>query len=406
MPGLIPLMLKPATSGTRSSVLFQSNPVSQPPSYPAPHPSQELAANLPVRSSSLRAPKAALSRRFSQQVPASIPVLPLTEAEWAKAVSDVKRQYLGQRYRQCSLRCNEILDNIRETTNVEPAYLIYLHFYAATSLEATAKPLPSSSPYRNKLLVQARDHYKRASELIQNADESLTRRSRSGSIATTSSMHSPAGSISSQAWTNSTGISSPNLSIYSLEDSSSKVQAPVPVKKRVTFTDMPEPIIRPDSPTLGFDDYVYRSSPEPVHIHHPAPLAVEPVALPSALRPSSVLSDASAYGLRSGYYSANAFPSFMQDRSVHRYCGLLSSLRTQLSSHLASVEDLLASPASSGASTPAGRISPESSSDNDEMRNLEIKARIERLRQNGWQRRRFDARRYEELRESVMAELA
>lgn len=51
------------------------------------------------------------------QTPASLPVLPYTSAEWSKAVSEVKRQYMNRKYRPCSLRCCEILDNIKESVS-------------------------------------------------------------------------------------------------------------------------------------------------------------------------------------------------------------------------------------------------------------------------------------------------
>ena len=38
-------------------------------------------------------------------------------------------------------------------------------------------------------------------------------------------------------------------------------------------------------------------------------------------------------------------------------------------------------------------------------KSADIKARIERLRATGWQRKRFDAGRYEALREQVLSEL-
>jgi hypothetical protein len=40
------------------------------------------------------------------------------------------------------------------------------------------------------------------------------------------------------------------------------------------------------------------------------------------------------------------------------------------------------------------------------MRALDLKARIERLRAEGWQRKRFDPRRYDALCEAALADLA
>jgi hypothetical protein len=282
--------------------------------------------------------------------------------------------------------------------SVEPTYLIYINFYAASSLEMSARALQSSSPYRTRLLQQARDHYCSADKLIQAADESIARSSRPSSSATSSSMHSPTGSFSSRAWTNSTDLSSPAISIYSLEDVVvPKTASPTPAKKRVTFS-LSEPIIRPDSPTLGFDDFsLYgRASPEPPAQHISIPAA----PLPDVQEAAEVYTPESDHDASFSSCDEDSADPFMVDRSVHRYCGLLSSLRTELSAHLAEVEAELAKP-----STTSGRATPDAST-SEELRSLDLQARIERLRSNGWQRRRFDVRRYESLRENALAELA
>lgn len=270
-----------------------------------------------------------------------------------------------------------------------------------------SRPLEGTSAYKTMLLQQARGHYTKASEMSKAADETMSRSSRPSSAAT-SSMHSPSSSVSSRAssrtWTNSTAFSSPTPSVCSVEDAVNKLsQVTPPQKKRVTFSDFPEePIIRPDSPTLGFDDFLSAPmEPEPRYLpvlpEEPEP-AEEPeeedeeeeVAKPPT--PEPLTEDCDAF-------------DFLRERSVHRYCGLLSSLRSQISIHIATVEEQLAAPpqdATAPSSLPARAATPEL---NDEFRSLDIKARIERLRQNNWQRRRFDASRYEALRESVLAEL-
>src|SRR4051794_37802294 len=115
------------------------------------------------------------------------------------------------------------------------------------SMETCARPLFSTSPYRAQLLKDARMHYERADELIQKAEESVAPKTRPSSIvSTSSSIHSPDGSVSSRAWTSETGISSPTQSICSIED---LVMTPSPVKKKVSFcmpADKPHPpFIRP-----------------------------------------------------------------------------------------------------------------------------------------------------------------
>lgn len=157
--------------------------------------------------------------------------------------------------------------------------------------------------------------------------------------------------------------------------------------------------------------------------------------------------------------SGEGYPFFQSDnaefdsvRSLARYCATLSSLRTQISSHMAVLDELLkndmhlqqqapefiespilhdgASPMTalmnrmslqsqnttrhrSGSSISFPRSGSSMSfasnssvtSGGDEDRNKDRQARIDKLRMTGWKRKRFDATRYEVLREVVMSEL-
>ena len=334
----------------------------------------------------------------------------------------MKRQHLTKRYRACAARCNEILDNIKDTSQVEPAYIIYLHFYAATSMELCARTLPPISPSRTSLLQQARTHFDRAASLIDTAEDSMVTRTRTGSVSSSgSSCHSPAGSISSRAATPDTRLSSPTNSVCSFEELAKAqpvMSAPNGKRvKKVSFSlpheetiRIPEPLIRPDSPTLGFDDEYFHSGVARQYLPEPPKGALKfhevelPLQLPavSETEPLQLIPEDD---------------SFLMARSVDRYCENLLGLRSQLARHSASVNELLAGPKGGQDQAPrslllavaeSARASSRSSniSDSDELRKLDRHARIERLRKNGWQRKRFDSRRYEELCETVMSELA
>ena len=171
-------------------------------------------------------------------------------------------------------------------------------------------------------------------------------------------------------------------------------------------------MIRPDSPTLGFDDDYFHSGVARQYLPEPPkesilkyneselplqlPLTPVPETEPLQLIPED--------------------DAFLMARSVDRYCENLSGLRAQLSRHSASLNELLSGLKDGQPATPrlllqaaaetARAASPSGFNDSDELRKLDRQARIERLRKNGWQRKRFDARRYEELCETVMSELA
>lgn len=325
--------------------------------------------------------------------------LPTTTAEWSAAVSDVKREYLNRRYRPCANRCNEILDSIQDSTLIEPAYIIYLHFYAASAQEMLAKTLHQSAPLRMLLLHQARVHYCRSSTLISAADAAvgpaLHRRSSgtATSIIAPPSFHSPTSSISSQAslWTASHGAS-PASSISSIQDT------PRPKhKKRVTFSDVPIQLLeRPDSPTLGLGTVpgsVGSSSPEPM-------------SEPSVPPPRSCLSLRAT--LLEPIMDLDMDP-FRHARSVHRYGALLNGLQQQVSRHLKFIEAEIQQaelPDSPPVSPPMTINTQSMTPAHDKQRSPELQARIDKLRASGWKRRSFDARRYEELCDDIIMDMA
>lgn len=265
---------------------------------------------------------------------------------------------------------------------MQPAYLVYLHFYAASSLEMQVRSLHTASPYRLKLLEEAREHYNLALQMASEADKqaaNLSFRPRSPS----SSLHSPVDSCLSHS-TSSTRMSSPTPSDHSTNSVTAKP------KKKVAFIDEPrdEPV-RPDSPTLGFADPISGRNSPCMHIpEDPLPPSVQsmPDALPFS--PSSSLN--SDDGFESEVPNAYGSTVF-----VERYCTVLSNIQKQITSHLVSIDrDITA------ALTPRAALST-----NEEMKALDLQARITRLRATGWQRKRFDAKRYEEFRDQVMSDM-
>ncbi|KKA26280.1 hypothetical protein TD95_000001 [Thielaviopsis punctulata] len=391
-----------ATSITCSSSA-PSSPLSEMSVSPLDMPSPvSLPSNMP--SSSTTTTPSSSSPKSRRIVPAPLPSIPYTSSEWCMAISEVKRQYISRRFRACAARCSEILDNLRNPSQVEPIYIICLNYYAANALEMNARPLPASSAFRQSLLQRALTHYRKAAEMLKDEDDNIPEDSRRLSVLTGLAVNTPM-SVS-RTWTPSMCSSSRSPSICSLEDP--KDSAPAPIKKRVKFScDIEDPVIRPDSPTLGFDDFIGRSSPEPVVIPR-VPMHITAMP-PSALKQPKPINAIPAAVLPKGPSTSDAQQLFSdEDLAVGRFCALLSSLRAEVTSHLAAVEAMVAQPNEdedmivvSGRSTPIDMFK-----DSEEMRSLDIRARIERLRQNNWQRRRFDARKYEMLAESALAELS
>ncbi|KAI1106654.1 hypothetical protein F4804DRAFT_330072 [Jackrogersella minutella] len=482
MSGLIPLLL-PSSAGSKSNsnhspadIVRRGSLSSSSSSSPPPLLIHRRQQSLP----SLRTP-----RRTSLILPASFSNIPLTPGEWKDAIDEVKRKYLNRKYRACSTRCCEIIDNLKDASAVEPLHLVYLHFYAASSFELCARPLSCSSNYRTRLLRDAQAHYAKAGELIQSAEENINGKARStSSSSSTSGLNSP-GLSSARSSTSSITLSSPRTSVCSAEDGlvpKSSPKSGVKAKKKVSFSGLndliefpAEPYIRPDSPTLGWeDDILYQHSSS---VSHSLPLfsaektkpeppsKPEPVAVPQPEVIEQPATQDQPTDEPNPVDDKFDLDTFLQTRSVNKICAQLSALRLQVSWHRNGVETLLAEPDDTPATPtvptistenwpvppdqhparyirshslpggiglmessdksapwtpPASRESfmflsssanpraitrPASAASSIRCGDEALKQRIERLRAGGWQRKRFDNRRYEALREQVLGEL-
>ncbi|KAI1815379.1 hypothetical protein GGS20DRAFT_576262 [Poronia punctata] len=373
----------------------------------------------------------------------SVPAIPRTAQEWRLVMDEVKRKYLARKYRSCSMRCSEILDSLGESWSAEPLHLIYLHFFAASSFEWCAWPLSptSASAQRNKLLYHAQAHYAEAEAQIKLAECATADRARSPSLASTVSTipldpcftsptcpSPPAFSTGSRASSGgySSAASSPRTSMassfaISRATSSGEVGSPVRAKpnKKVSFSGLseffefqPEPFIRPDSPTLGWsDDTMSGPTPKMEATFYPAPLRVSRTKTPPP--PRDLTADYDQVRRSTSSEQAFNLESSLQTRSLDRLKLRLSALGDQIRRHRAAVDDLLAGtsdatphadtrkplPPNTPIAQTTGRYLPVVPSQ------PRLQERIERLRGSGWQRRRFDARRYEALREEVLGEL-
>lgn len=400
-----------------------------------------------------------------------------------------------------------------------------------------ARPLAPASAYRISLLQEARAHYDRAAALIRAAEDIAIVRARSSSVASGSSLpsfHSPSNSISSSsAWTPESGLNTPTTpctlsrkSSLTTVDSSSSISStstttcttrppllPTPTKKkqvsfelprdrsRWSFT-LPEPAVavRPDSPTLGFDDEYFaagamrqelpelpaaakkRTSASRPDLdtqqqqQQPPPLSSPQSYMPSISEhdelpfesPTAAADDDDDHSEYPSFFSFPGPPrARVEDesaRALGRYCETLAALKIQVASHTTALDNVLGrdlelqeqagvvpesiilhdgnepqmslglsgsgggggncgsrqsrrGSAAFGVIAGGARNSMSSSAlggglavdgqgeDGEEKVREERRARIDRLKQSGWRRKRFDASRYEGLCEAVMAEL-
>ncbi|CAG9953751.1 unnamed protein product [Clonostachys rosea f. rosea IK726] len=147
----------------------------------------------------------------------------------------------------------DLLGGAKVARTAQAVHLIYLHFYAASTLESQLRCLHQASEFRMELLKQAQDHYYRASVLAEAELENV------GYL-----LRSSAGVIFDQF----------TIFIHELRDSlSTRMSSPAPtiesedIEKRLSITNHStpaEPYVRPDSPTLGPESIFSPStSPEP-----------------------------------------------------------------------------------------------------------------------------------------------
>ncbi|KAK8095738.1 hypothetical protein PG999_013760 [Apiospora kogelbergensis] len=355
MGGLIPLLL-PSGGGSRivpsdgyesrrrASVQEHSSPL------PPAHRRQQSLPVVTLRSH--RRPSISTSVQ-------QITVLPYTADEWKKTLSEVKQKYLNRKYRTCSARCCDILDNLKDTSSIEPLHLVYLHFYAASSFEMCARPLSQSSSYRTKLLRDAREHYEDAALLLEKAEEVTTQKSRSGSVCSTASQ-----SPFLPSCLNASSLS-PRSSLSSGDEAPGKRTKK---KKKVSFSGLPdleevckpslqpEPYLRPDSPTLGWEESYYLfGAPEPEQQQQqPAAPASPPLASvaetePEPKSPAPSPREEMTFPERTSTPAPPAdddgrtfdLELFLQTRSMNRLVSQLSALRSQISYHRDAIEGLL-----------------------------------------------------------------
>ncbi|GAP83423.2 hypothetical protein SAMD00023353_0202200 [Rosellinia necatrix] len=390
MAGFVPLALHKEV-GTRSSMgpsLTETRRRScfSQPSPPLRHQNHHRQQSMPSLGSVMRS---------SLMASSALVVTPANALEWKKTIQEVKRKYLARKYRSCSMQCSEILDNLGDASAIEPLHLIYLHFYAASSFEWCARPLSSSSAYRTKLLCSAQTHYAEAETLIVATEWDMAERARSPSSFSTTSLNSPGLSASSRTTDEGSTTSSPRTSLFFLDDEPPvKPTQPLRVKpkKKVSFSGLPEffefqpePYIRPDSPTLGWEDHLSVSSshdiiasfpmspkklsltsimkPLPEENKSQVPIATntqaesgpsfrERMRATTPVIPMSISKNAASidqeYHLNRSDASGNSstfnLETFLQMRALNRVRGQLSALRDQVCRHRAAVDNLLAAP--------------------------------------------------------------
>ncbi|EPE29649.1 hypothetical protein GLAREA_00809 [Glarea lozoyensis ATCC 20868] len=421
MDQLIPLFLKATAPQTQNSQICRWNP--------DPIPRAE-SPTLPLPSKSTSRP-----RRRPGPV-TDLTIVPYTASEWLKVMEEVKTLYYKQQYRQCSARCKQILETIRDPYRVHPLYSIYLCFFAASSLELTARSLHNNSSLKLPLLQESLTYYRKAQSYMEFAafatnPDIIHASSHKSHSSMSSSIRSSVESVFSETSNSSVASSildsptSTDTPELKRQNSTSSILKPAPLrtnKKRVSFLLTSEPTI-PDSQNGGImtaEDLLARFPSPPTHdTLSPTIIPQNYAALTTYNPPPSPT-----------YPLPSPSPSHISARALARYKSHLTSLKSQLEYHAASTTaqihtlstirrarrsngpDLFSQSPSTSPTSPTTAtqptatlalglgLTPETTSSSHTLT-----SRIQRLKQRNWLRPRFNAVRYQDLCDRAIAEL-
>ncbi|KAJ5129797.1 uncharacterized protein N7515_005836 [Penicillium bovifimosum] len=88
------------------------------------------------------------------------PSLPESDSQWEKALLDVKWLLFNQQYKQCAMRCKQLIDTA--SPPLHPIRATYLHYHAATAYEYMGRAAHVYSTVKIPLLTEAMEHHKSA----------------------------------------------------------------------------------------------------------------------------------------------------------------------------------------------------------------------------------------------------
>ncbi|KAJ5189143.1 hypothetical protein N7491_005467 [Penicillium cf. griseofulvum] len=89
---------------------------------------------------------------------------PKNAYEWKRALADVKWLCFNQQYKQCALRCNQLIE--AASNPLHPIRATYLHYYAATSYESMGRAAHIFSAVKVPLLTSAMERFQIAYESL------------------------------------------------------------------------------------------------------------------------------------------------------------------------------------------------------------------------------------------------
>ncbi|CZT03067.1 uncharacterized protein RCO7_06083 [Rhynchosporium graminicola] len=418
MDRLIPLKLEAIMSDTKSSSTSQK-------SFPLLPLAHLGAVQIPAPLN-----PAQPSKRIRPGPVTDRTILPYSPAEWAAVMEEVRMLHAKGQYKHCAMRCKQLLDGVKDPSGVHPLYSIYLSFFAASSLEMTASTLNNHASTKLPLFQESLAFYQKAESYIEYAffssDPNLSFATRQismyghashSSTSTSSSIRSSVDSvfseasassrfsISSSSYGDSPTFEEPSMKRSSLNYSSSESEGSLRRRKKVSFS---LPTLDSETPLdLSLDTYTISDS----SITPEASTLLDAFPSPPSTS-TSTLSPSRSPTRYSRSSRSDSFSTFFLSQSILRYREHLTSLSAQLNFHISSIHSQISSLAdarrprrSNTCDFADENISVGGADVGEKERRPELRERIEKLKELGWKRKRFDGERYRVLCEKALVEV-
>ena len=259
----------------------------------------------------------------------------------------------------------------------------YLNFYAALSVEASARTIHTISVARLQALERARQYYQTASQALESPKTKIilqqtpekdegrpTRRFYDSDDCDDTSSDGP-------------GLSTPRRSLSTRSSIASDECISNAFDLKHPKLRIPESVISKERLPIAERSFHLDLSPcTPAGEHKQGYIFSTPVLEASA-----------------DYTS-----KWLYNRDAERYNAYLSDFAIMLSKQIESIETLINAAKEAQAVRYTTR-SLSSYGDDEEARAADLKDRVQRLKMEGWSRKRFDPSKYEQLCEVALAEL-
>ncbi|RKF64505.1 hypothetical protein OnM2_018025 [Erysiphe neolycopersici] len=319
--------------------------------------------------------------------------LPNSEKEFKSIMSGVKLLYLRGNYKRCTIRCRMLLESIKDSFHIDPAYRVYLASYLASCLEIMAFELPYHSSAKLSLYQEALTHLQSATSELDYAlfctDAKVRNSLFSDASSQLSSARSSIDSVFSQCSKASSIASYSPLTEECTSNSSKKELVGSDCRRKKVSFSLP-PHDEQDFPN-NFDEDFQSVSTSSILDSFPIPMLGGSTCKRTSLEPAPL--NLSGTRSLSPLFKVKS-PELSKLSHLRLYQTLLSGFQSDFENRIKDIE----------------KIIDEIIRNSTDIRDCcESKVELRKLRKkrigSGWPRKRFDGSRYQLLCEKALIEL-